>query len=262
MGMLLSVIGLISVIAFIGCILFIIYKLIRQGRQSLNLNYFLCIIVCVLFFVVSMQARTFYPANDVKSNSLNIWNIFNVNNDIQQVMDMTGLAEMEASEVVNILKQCGFDEFYFEKINPEIDTKKTKGYIFSYKGEPINIRISLDGTVSEIFTDTCIFYQNKRILHLVSEWYMDENERNEIKALTKEALNQYVKNPSRFYSDIDNWKIKKIIQDKPKKTYEYKITSNKTDMYVIFSLDKELEFIVADGKFQYTDVPEIWKNKQ
>lgn len=264
MGMVLNIIGVLSIIAFIGCILFIIYKLIRHGKQSLNLNYFLSIVICGLFFVISIEAGKFYPIDTIKDNSSTILNIFNRSqeNNIKQVMDVTELTEFEAGEIVNILQQCGFEDFYFEKANSEIDTKKTKGYIFFYKDEPINIRISFDGTVSEIFTDTCIFYQNQRIIHLVQEWYMDEDEKNEIKNLTKEALNKYVKGPSKFYSDIDSWKIKKIIQDKPKKRYEYEITSKDTTMYVIFSLDKKLKCIIIDGKFIYDNVPEIWKNKQ
>lgn len=51
MGMVLNIIGVLSIIAFIGCILFIIYKLIRHGKQSLNLNYFLGIVICVLFLL-------------------------------------------------------------------------------------------------------------------------------------------------------------------------------------------------------------------
>lgn len=264
MGMLLNIVGMISVIAFIGCILFVIYKLIRCGKKSLKLNYFLSMIICILIFITSVEIGKFYSVYSIETNSLAIFNIFNrsQDNDIQQIMNITGLTEVEANEVVNTLRQCGFDEFYFEKANPDIDTKKTKGYMFFYKDEPINIRLSFDGKVSEIFTDTCIFYQNQKILHLVQEWYIDENEKNEIKTLTKKALNEYVENPSRFYSDIDSWKIKKVIQDRPKKNYEYKITSDKTNMYVIFSLEKELEFIADSKKIQYTKVPEVWKNKQ
>lgn len=171
MGMVLNIIGVFSIIVFIGCILFIIYKLIRHGKQSLNLNYFLSIVICVLFFVISIEAGKFYPAEN------NIWQritqvtvtkterTFDETEEVQKIMAGANLTEEEAQKIINIFKKCGFEEIYFVGACNILDDKEKKGYTFEYDGKSIYVVLLNNGGISRIFSDNCCFVEGDRIKH-------------------------------------------------------------------------------------------------
>lgn len=171
MGMVLNIIGVFSIIVFIGCILFIIYKLIRHGKQSLNLNYFLGIVICVLFFVISIEAGKFYPAEN------NIWQritqvtvtkterTFDETEEVQKIMAGANLTEEEAQKIINIFKKCGFEEIYFVGACNILDDKEKKGYTFEYDGKSIYVVLLNNGGISRIFSDNCCFVEGDRIKH-------------------------------------------------------------------------------------------------
>lgn len=253
MGMLLSIIGLGSVIAFIGCILFIIYKLIRQGKQSLNLNYFLSLIICVLVFVVSIEASKFYP------DSGNFWQkmttvtnmktdrVFDEKEELQKIMAGTNLPEEKAQKIINIFKKCGFEEIYFVGVCNILDDKDRKGYSFEYDEKPIYVVLLHDGTISSIFSDNCCFVEGDRIKHHFKDWYISEEDKKMFKEKTKEALKEYA-DKSTF--NISDWRVIKVFDGQK----GILITSPDDDFYVHFTTGGTLDYVAVDKVCYYPKV--------
>lgn len=259
MGMLLSVIGLVAVIAFIGCILFIIYKLIRQGRQSLNLNYFLGLIVCVLIFAVSIEAGKFYP------DGSNVWQkitlitnmqtdrVFDEKEELEKIMTGADLTEVQAQTVINILKRCGFEKFYFVGKCETLDDKNTEGYSFEYENKPIYMTIS-DGSVSTIFSGNCYFYENGQVKHIFLDWYMNENDETELKELTKEALSKYAEITS---FNTNDWRVTKVIDG----SKGYLVTSFDDNFSAHFSSGKGLDALIVKDLWYYPKIKVVITSK-
>lgn len=251
MGMVLNIIGVFSIIVFIGCILFIIYKLIRHGKQSLNLNYFLGIVICVLFFVISIEAGKFYPAEN------NIWQritqvtvtkterTFDETEEVQKIMAGTNLTEEEAWNVINIFRQCGFEEIYFDGENSKLDEKYGKGYTFKYKDKIINAVISDGGYVWVIFSGNCYFYESQHIQCNREEWYISEEEKEEMKEKALNSLEKYAQNR---FADTDDWQVLKIWQENK----GYLISSLESEIYVYFLPNKQLDTIIIKDDVYYT----------
>ena len=251
MGMVLNIIGVLSIIVFIGCILFIIYKLIRHGKQSLNLNYFLGIVICVLFFVISIEAGKFYPAEN------NIWQritqvtvtkterTFDETEEVQKIMAGANLTEEEAWNVINIFRQCGFEEIYFDGENSKLDEKYGKGYTFKYKDKIINAVISDDGYVWVIFSGNCYFYERQHIQCNREEWYISEEEKEEMKEKALNSLEKYAQNR---FADTDDWQVLKIWQENK----GYLISSLESEIYVYFLPNKQLDTIIIKDDVYYT----------
>lgn len=251
MGMLLSAIELISVIAFIGCILLIIYKLIRQGRQSLNLNYFLSLIICVLIFAVSVEAGKFYPDGSniwqkiTSITSMKMDRVFDEKEEVEKIVTGSDLTEDKTQKVIDIFKKCGFEEIYFKGRNNKLDTNYGKGYIFEYKDKIINAIISDSGYVWVIFSGNCYFYESEHVQHTCKDWYISEEEKEEIKEQALNSLEKYAKNK---FSNTNDWQVLKIWQENK----GYLVTSLEDELYVYILPNKKLDTIIIKDAVYYT----------
>lgn len=259
MGMVLNIIGVFSIIVFIGCILFIIYKLIRHGKQSLNLNYFLGIVICVLFFVISIEAGKFYPIeNTVWQKIIQVTNTetertFDETEEVQKIMAGANLTELQAQTVINILKKCGFEKFYFVGRCEILDDEKIKGYSFEYENKKIYMTIS-DGNVSTIFSGNCYFYENREVKHTFLDWYINKNDEAELKELTKEALSKYAEITT---FNISDWRVTKMIDG----SKGYLVTSFNDNFSAHFSFAKSLDALIVNDKWYYPKITTILTNK-
>lgn len=258
MGMLLSIIGVIAVIAFIGCILFVMYKLIKQGKKSLNLNYFLSMIICVLLFVISVEVGNFYPENDsILKKIMQIINMntktFNEKEELRKIMNYANLTELQAQTVINILKRCGFEKFYFVGKCKILDDENMKGYSFEYEDKYIYMTIS-DGNVNTIFSDNCYFYENKDVKHVLLDWYINKNDETELKELTKEALSKYAEITS---FNTNDWRITKMIDG----SKGYLVTSFDDNFSAHFSSAKRLDALIVKDLWYYPKIMVVITNQ-
>ncbi|WP_455630625.1 hypothetical protein [Megamonas sp.] len=251
MGMVLNFIGVLSIIVLIGCILFIIYKLIRHGKQSLNLNYFLGIVICVLFFVISIEAGKFYPTEDtiwqkiIQVTNTETERAFDEAEELQKIMTGVDLTEEEAWNVINTFKQCGFEEIYFNGENSKLDEKYGKGYTFKYKDKIINAVIDNSGHVWVIFSGDCYFYEYQHIQCTRKDWYISEEEKEEMKEKALNNLEKYAKNK---FSNTNDWQVLKIWQENK----GYLISSLENEIYVYFLPNKQLDTIIIKNEVYYT----------
>lgn len=250
MGMLFNIVEMISIIALLICILFIIYKLVRQGKSAVNLNHFLCIIVCMLIFAVSMEARTFYlESNSLKNNiiftnKLVMDTSFDENKEIEKLISETNLEKDTIKEMVDILKKCGFEEFYFNGICEKGNEDNTTiVYTFKYKDKIIGVNAS-SAMVWNVYSGECCFYKNGKIMHHRSEWYLSEDEKNEIQTKAVDALKKYAKKSS---FDVDNWQILKMW----KMEKGYLVTSIEDEIYIYFLPNRELYTLIIENKLYY-----------
>ena len=225
MGMVLNIIGVFSIIVFIGCILFIIYKLIRHGKQSLNLNYFLGIVICVLFFVISIEAGKFYPAEN------NIWQRIT-----QVTVTKTERTFDETEEVQKIMAGANLTE-----------EKEKKGYTFEYDGKSIYVVLLNNGGISRIFSDNCCFVEGDRIKHHFKDWYLSEEDKKIFKERAKAALKEYA---DKTFFSTDDWRVIKVIDGQK----GYLITSADDDFYVHIESGGVLDYVSLDDVCYYPKV--------
>lgn len=253
MGMVLNIIGVLSIIAFIGCILFIIYKLIRHGKQSLNLNYFLGIVICVLFFVISIEAGKFYPIeNTVWQKIIQVTNTetertFDETEEVQKIMAGANLTEEEAQKIINIFKKCGFEEIYFVGACNILDDKEKKGYTFEYDGKSIYVVLLNNGGILRIFSDNCCFVEGDRIKHHFKDWYLSEEDKKIFKERAKAALKEYA---DKTFFSTDDWRVIKVIDGQK----GYLITSADDDFYVHIESGGVLDYVTVDDVCYYPKV--------
>lgn len=157
------------------------------------------IIFFILMFIIALTVALLNETNQPKSFLIKQYN----------------LSEEEAEEVIDIINDCGYSEYYsgyrLQKgvNNEEIDESVGLEII---KGNDIIGFVDLkDNIVYLVQYSDKILYQNGDIQHTLSEYIVSEDEKSNLIYKTKETIKVILKSPStaKFPWDYNEWKFGK-----------------------------------------------------
>lgn len=132
---------------------------------------------------------------------------------LKNVTTVTQLKQEQSKSIVDVLEKCGITEFKItaDKTQDNLQGAGEKGYVLTYKNiDDIIMLIDPNGSVWKIMCDGQYLYSDGTVQHKIDEFYMSDDEREDMINTTSAIIGMYLTHPeTAVYSNKEDWRIKK-----------------------------------------------------
>lgn len=235
-----------------------IFLLWKYRSYPTKVKTVLSVIFAIWFIMAGMSTAT--DKKDVQKPAVTQTQQEEIPNDVKSIEDETKLTTEQSKKVVDILKQCGFDEFgiKYDSALDNIAQKGEKGYIITYKDMTANpeilMSITPDGNVYQIIYAGNYIYNDGAVQSKIQDYYLSLDDQSKVIAQTQLLIDKCLKAPKTAeYQLPSEWKLKKTPDSIRVSAYVDADNSFgakiRSDFTVTYSSDlKTVKSVIIDGQ--------------
>ncbi|WP_461614876.1 hypothetical protein [Clostridium sp. Marseille-QA1073] len=171
---------------------------VTKGKKRLG-----CLIPIII--IVALGLSTFYAIQNADRLGATQEGI---------IINATNISKDQATDVVNILKECGIgkiDKVEHDEILDNINIEGEKGYrVKAGNIDNVVLYITKDNKINMIKWDDNSLYENGKVISKITDFTFSNNEISNLQVKCKDAVKSVLKSPSTAkFPNISKWKFGK-----------------------------------------------------